>query len=106
MSTKFVMVNVGDDDEPEGALYKPDGGYVPRILFFNPDGSLLDDIINRDGNPKYKYYHYSPNSVADSMEDVLILTNNWEEKVEQGQDEVQEDALEAEEEKEAEQKPS
>ena len=27
---------------------------LPRILFFKPDGSFLKDIINTDGNPKFK----------------------------------------------------
>jgi len=29
-SENFVMVNLGDDDEPSDPLFKPDGGYIPR----------------------------------------------------------------------------
>jgi protein-disulfide reductase (glutathione) len=79
MSEQFVMMNVGDDDEPAEERYKPDGGYIPRILFFKPDGTFLSDIINTDGNPKFKYYHYSAHSVADSMEDVTLLAESWRE---------------------------
>ena len=64
------MVNLGDDSEPADPKYKPDGGYIPRILYFHPDGSFLPSITNADGNPKYKYYHFSTESVADSMEQV------------------------------------
>jgi len=86
LSAKFVMVNAGDDDEPSEELYKPDGGYIPRILFFKPDGSFLKDIINTDGNPKFKYYHYSAHSVADCMEDVTLLEPTWQE--EKNRDEI------------------
>jgi len=43
-----------DDDEPAEDIYKPDGGYIPRVLFINPDGSVMDDVINEGGNAKYK----------------------------------------------------
>ena len=73
LSEDFVMVNLGDDQEPSDPKYKPDGGYIPRILFFQPDGSFLPEITNTDGNPKYKYYHYDPQSVLESMDQVNIL---------------------------------
>ena len=83
---------------------------LPRILFFKPDGTFLKDIINTDGNPKFKlvllfmkqhpiyswvadqkltdntttlldrYYHYSAHSVADCMEDVTLLEPTWQEE--------------------------
>ena len=30
LSEDFVMVNLGDDEEPSDPKYKPDGGYIPR----------------------------------------------------------------------------
>ncbi len=62
MSKKFVMVNALDDEEPSDPLYAPDGGYIPRILFFNPQGELQDDIINVGGNERYKYFYTNAES--------------------------------------------
>jgi len=73
LSSKFVMVNVMDEDEPSGDQYTPDGGYIPRILFFDPEGELLRDVVNVGGNPSYKYYYSSDGPIADSMRRVLEL---------------------------------
>jgi hypothetical protein len=32
-------VNLHDDDEPAGDGYKPDGGYIPRLLFMGNVGA-------------------------------------------------------------------
>lgn len=47
LSKKFVMVNTMDDDEPKAGddRYTPDGGYIPRILFY---GTLLRDFNLRE----------------------------------------------------------
>ena len=50
----WIQVNALDDDEPAEDIYKPDGGYIPRVLFINPDGNVMDDVINEGGNAKYK----------------------------------------------------
>ena len=42
-----------------------------RILFLHPEGNLLKDITNKEGNPKFKYYYFSTESIMDSMEEVL-----------------------------------
>ncbi|KAH3850419.1 thioredoxin domain-containing protein 12-like isoform X2 [Dreissena polymorpha] len=70
LSKNFVMVNVMDDDEPEDAKYKPDGGYIPRILFID-HGDVMKDLYNESGNPKYKYYYHSPDHIMSSMERAL-----------------------------------
>ena len=49
-----------------------------RIFFLHPDGSLLTDVTNKEGNPKFKYYYFSTESLLDSMEEVMELAKSWE----------------------------
>ena len=46
-SEGLVMVTIDQDEHPESlTTFAPDGKYVPRVLFFGPDGALLDEIVN------------------------------------------------------------
>jgi len=65
-SKDFVMLNTIDDDEPSGDQYKPDGGYIPRILFFNPDGEV-DASLKNPGRDSYKYFYPEPNGIVSAM---------------------------------------
>jgi protein-disulfide reductase (glutathione) len=44
-------VNLEDDEEPAEELYKPDGGYIPRIIFVAPSGERMD-VTNEMGKKK------------------------------------------------------
>ena len=35
--------------------FKPDGGYIPRIMFFTPEGEILPEY--NSGNQKYLYFY-------------------------------------------------
>lgn len=63
----FILVNTQDDEEPGESMFKPDGGYIPRILFLNPAGEVMTDVFNAAGNPKYKYYYTDGESIATAM---------------------------------------
>merc|ERR1719420_2478700 len=67
-SAAFVMVNLEDDEEPEDAAFKPDGGYIPRILFMDSQGEVHAEIEAPNGNPKYKYYYSNEQQVLDAMD--------------------------------------
>ena len=46
------MVKSSDESEFAGDEFGPDGGYVPRILFFDDAGQHMKDIVQRED--KYK----------------------------------------------------
>ena len=53
-----------------------DGKYVPRIIFMNSQGDVLEEVINKKGNPKYKYFHQTAQTVVDAMESVLQIISS------------------------------
>ena len=56
-SEGLVMVNIDQDEHPESlTTFAPDGKYVPRVLFFGPDGALLDEIVI-PRSPKFPHYY-------------------------------------------------
>eukprot|EP00055_Hartaetosiga_balthica_P004950 m.13815 g.13815 ORF g.13815 m.13815 type:complete len:163 (+) comp4200_c0_seq3:74-562(+) len=71
LSRYFVMVNLEDDEEPADGMYAPDGGYIPRILFADPSGTVVDELYNKFGNQKYKYYYHDGPGVAAAMRRAL-----------------------------------
>ncbi|VDK88610.1 unnamed protein product [Onchocerca ochengi] len=72
LSKYFIMVNTEDDDEPYEEEYRPDGKYIPRVLFLDKNGDLLPQFKNKKAEYKnYAYYYSSPADVLNSMKDVL-----------------------------------
>jgi protein-disulfide reductase (glutathione) len=71
LSKAFVMVNLEDDQEPSDDKWKPDGGYIPRILFVSPKDRSIMNVINEGGNPQYKYYYASADQITASMKAAL-----------------------------------
>ncbi|EGD75771.1 thioredoxin domain-containing protein 12 [Salpingoeca rosetta] len=67
LSKHFVMINLGDDEEPADPMYAPDGSYIPRILFADSTGAVVDDLYNKFGSSKYKYYYSDAPYVVTSM---------------------------------------
>ena len=72
LSEYFVMVNTADDEEPYEEEYRPDGKYVPRILFLDKNGDLLSEFRNKKAEYKnYAYYYPSPAEILTSMKEVI-----------------------------------
>ena len=72
------MVNLGDGDVPDDQKFKIDGSYVPRIYFLKPDGTVLPDFYNKQGNPKFRYYYHSMDNLVDVMWEVLEASQTRE----------------------------
>uniref|UniRef100_A0A0K0EH67 Thioredoxin domain-containing protein n=1 Tax=Strongyloides stercoralis TaxID=6248 RepID=A0A0K0EH67_STRER len=72
LSKYFIMVNTEDDEEPYEDEYRPDGKYIPRLVFLDKNGDLLEQFINKRGEQKnYKYYYSTPTDIVASMKSVL-----------------------------------
>ncbi|XP_014472094.1 PREDICTED: thioredoxin domain-containing protein 12-like [Dinoponera quadriceps] len=71
LSQYFVMVSArkGEMSAKDETRFQPDGTYVPRILFFTPDGEFMEDIYNRhsQADNKCKYFYSSTGQIIDSM---------------------------------------
>jgi len=84
------MVNMKKNDIPsrDRPRFQPDGTYVPRILFFTPDGKFMEEIYNRHpkADNKYKYFYSNANQIINSM--ILALEQCSEELLIKITDEV------------------
>ena len=50
-----ALVNAADDEEPAGAQYAPDGGYIPRVLFLSPHGDVITEPYAQNPGAGDKY---------------------------------------------------
>ncbi len=76
LSRSFSMINGAEGDKIHDIeKLTIDGQYVPRIHFLDQEGNLLPDIYNEDGNPNYKFYYYTEESVVKAMQRALKATS-------------------------------
>ena len=60
-SSELLMVNLDHDKSKDArTTFAPDGSYVPRIMFFDPSGARIDDIVN-PRSPQFPLYYSSGN---------------------------------------------
>jgi len=68
----FVMIRVNPDDESAvGDRYAPDGTYVPRTFFLDPNGTVLADV--HASRPKFIHFYdeNDPTSLLGGMDAAL-----------------------------------
>jgi len=75
MSNDFIMINVEDDEEPRNSEFKPDGGYIPRILFMDASGKVIPEQVNPNST-QWKYFYGETQSIVESMRRVSKLTSD------------------------------
>ncbi|KAI5724894.1 thioredoxin domain-containing protein 12-like [Diaphorina citri] len=71
LAPKFEMVNISDDEEPQDPKYAPDGDYVPRILYFGPQGEPKSQVFNAKSPQVYRHYYYDVPSIVQAMKSAL-----------------------------------
>jgi protein-disulfide reductase (glutathione) len=60
-----------DEAMPTDMAFYPDGSYVPRIFFLSPDGVVRHDVVNVDGDKRFKYFYGNEDHLIRSMETAL-----------------------------------
>lgn len=64
----LVLIRQNGDEKPDWLqAFDSLGGYVPRVFFLTPDGSLREDITS--GHPRYPYF-YTPAGV-EALKDAM-----------------------------------
>lgn len=80
LSERFVMIKaeMGKESHLNQKKFRPDGQYVPRILFFTSEGDLIKDAYNRcpDADKDYKYFYKSAGQIVETMLYVLNKYTN------------------------------
>lgn len=76
----MVKVENTVDTVNNSKKFYPDGKYIPRILFFTPNGELIRDAYNRSSNidSKNRYYYNNSSQIIDTMNFVLRLISKKE----------------------------
>lgn len=69
-SDRLIMVNLDQDQSPEALRHGPDGQYIPRVLFFDPQGRLDPELQNPRGG-KYKYFYTPQDDLVAMMQQAL-----------------------------------
>lgn len=89
LSSDFVMVRSKAEDASSefntDQRFSPDGSYFPRILFFDSEGRLLEEVVQR--SDKYKYFHHSPESIVEAMK--TAYADNQQEQQQQQHDKIE-----------------
>ncbi|XP_015754837.1 PREDICTED: thioredoxin domain-containing protein 12-like [Acropora digitifera] len=72
LSKDLVMVNVEDEFDLHAKTFDIDGAYIPRIIFMDPLGNVMEKVSNAGTVYKEsKYYYWEATAVVRSMQKAL-----------------------------------
>lgn len=72
LSKDLVMVNVEDEFDLHSKKFDIDGAYIPRIIFMDPLGNVMEKVSNAGTVYKEsKYYYWEATAVVRSMQRAL-----------------------------------
>ncbi|KAI8789407.1 thioredoxin domain-containing protein 12 [Biomphalaria glabrata] len=71
LSTNFVMTNIEYSQAALHPKYSPDGSYVPRILFFDSDGTFLKDLMAPSKEEGVLYHYRDEQELLTTMKTAL-----------------------------------
>lgn len=70
LSDNFVMINVDQDAEPASLKFAPDGTYIPRVVFLDPQGQVDRELLNA-GRKRFKYFYTRHDDLVGNMRRAL-----------------------------------
>jgi protein-disulfide reductase (glutathione) len=76
LSEQFVMVHVDQDTQPQAMLYSPDGDYIPRVLFLDPDGNIDSQLQNPNRRDRFRYFYTPEDDLVARMREALDRHGN------------------------------
>ncbi len=71
LSQQFVMVNLDQDQVPKALEYAPDGTYVPRVMFIDPQTGKPDTSLVNENRGRTIYYYSPVDDLAGAMKKAL-----------------------------------
>lgn len=76
LSEQFVMVHVDQDAQPEATLYGPDGQYIPRVMFLDPNGNIDQQLQNPNRPDRFRYFYTPQEDLVATMREALDRHGN------------------------------
>lgn len=70
LSEQFVMINIDQDAEPNALDYAPDGDYIPRVVFLDPDGKVDAELKNSRPS-RFSYFYMPQDDLIGTMQKAL-----------------------------------
>jgi thiol-disulfide isomerase/thioredoxin len=71
LSHDFVMINLDQDVEPRSLEFAPDGDYIPRVVFLEPQTGRPDPTILNQRRANRRFYYGPQDDIVGAMKKAL-----------------------------------